>query len=369
VQKLINTYMPKKGFIIIVAFFSFASCKSKQESTTPSIENITESIYASGIVKSRNQYQVFSTVNGVAAEILVTEGDTVKKGQPLIRLTNTTQQLNTQNALLAANYAATTANQEKLNEQKISIDLAKAKLDNDALMLQRQRNLWQQQIGTQNDLDAKELAYKNSSIAYESARLRYEELQKQVSFQEKQALKNVQISQTAEGDYTIKSNADGRVYHILVKKGEMVTIQNPAALVGAANDFYLELQVDEYDIARVKPGQKILLSMDSYKGQVFEATVERVIPLMNDKTRSFTVEAGFAKRPPALYPSLTCEANIVIQTKEKALTIPRSYLQNNETVLLANKQPRKVTTGLKDYQKVEILRGLTANDVIYKPAP
>lgn len=361
--------MVKTGLIIIAAFFLFASCKNKQESTTPSIENITESIYASGIVKSRNQYQVFSTVNGVAAEILVTEGDTVKKGQPLIRLTNTTQQLNTQNALLAANYAATTANQEKLNEQKISIDLAKAKLDNDALMLQRQRNLWQQQIGTQNDLDTKELAYKNSSIAYESARLRYEELQKQVSFQEKQALKNVQISQTAEGDYTIKSNADGRVYHILVKKGEMVTIQNPAALVGAANDFYLELQVDEYDIARVKPGQKILLSMDSYKGQVFEATVERVIPLMNDKTRSFTVEAGFAKRPPALYPSLTCEANIVIQTKEKALTIPRSYLQNNETVLLANKQPRKVTTGLKDYQKVEILQGLTANDVIYKPAP
>ena len=37
------------------------------------------------------------------------------------------------------------------------------------------------------------------------------------------------------------------------------------------------------------------------------------------------------------------------------------------TVLLENKEKRKVVTGLKDYQKVEIISGLTKNDVILKP--
>ena len=89
---------------------------------------------------------------------------------------------------------------------------------------------------------------------------------------------------------------------------------------------------------------------------------------MSERSKSFTVEAGFVSQPPALFPNLTCEANIVVQEKEKALTIPRACLLENDFVLLENNEKRKVTTGLKDYQKVEILSGLTVNDIILKPA-
>jgi HlyD family secretion protein len=50
----------------------FFSCKSNQEKTKPTTENITESVYAAGIIKTKNQYQVFSTVNGLIRQILVT---------------------------------------------------------------------------------------------------------------------------------------------------------------------------------------------------------------------------------------------------------------------------------------------------------
>ena len=60
-------------------------------------------------------------------------------------------------------------------------------------------------------------------------------------------------------------------------------------------------------------------------------------------------------------------ANIVIEIKEKALTIPRNYLINNEFVLLANQEKRKVVVGLKDYEKVEIISGLTAKELLFKP--
>lgn len=359
--------MTKLTVGVSIAFLLFTGCKSKQEKIKPVEQKITESVYASGVVKSNNQYEVFSTVGGLIAQIYVTEGDLVKKNDPLIRITNTTAQLNTENATIAADYAAVNSNTEKLNELKISIDLAKVKLANDASLLQRQQNLWAQQIGTRNEVDARELAWKSSANALEAAKLRYAELEKQISFQAKQSQKNLQISKTVTGDYTIKSETDGKVYSLLKEKGEMVNTLSPVALVGDAGAFKLELQVDEYDIARIKTGQKVMVTMDSYKGQVFEAVVEKIYPIMNKGTKTFMLDAIFVKGPAALYPNLTCEANIVIHQKEKALLIPRNYLLDGDQVQLENKEKRKVTTGLKDYQQVEILTGLTANDIILKP--
>jgi HlyD family secretion protein len=77
--------------------FLFA-CTNKQEAIQPQEEGITESVYASGIVKSKNQYQVFSTVTGLLSEILVKEGDTVVQGTTLFRLNRNTAKLNLENA-------------------------------------------------------------------------------------------------------------------------------------------------------------------------------------------------------------------------------------------------------------------------------
>jgi len=358
----------KARFTDLILLLACFSCKENFEKTKPSVENITESVYASGIVKTKNQYQVFSTVNGLIRQILVTEGDIVKKGDPLIRIVNETSKLNMDNAKLAADFAAVNANQDKLNELKINIDLAKNKMDNDMLLLQRQRNLWAQSIGTKNDLEQRELAYKNSTTNYEAAILRYNDLKRQLNFSAQQSQKNLQISTSIANDFTIKSETNGKVYNILKEQGEIVNTLNPIAIIGDASDFLMELQVDEYDIARVKTGQKIVLTLDSYKGQVFEAAVTKINPIMNERSRSFTVEAGFVTKPQTLYPNLSIEANIIIQTKEKVLLIPRNYLIDDSLVLMENKQKRKVTTGLKDYQKAEILSGLSLNDIILKPA-
>jgi HlyD family secretion protein len=354
-------------FIYLLAPLLLFSCKKKTEKTSPLEEKITESVYASGTIKSNNQYQVFSLVNGLVKELLVAEGDTVKKGDPIIRVSDITARLNNENAQITADYSSVAANANKLNEAKTEIATAKAKMDNDASLAERQRNLWTQGIGTRNEMDLRELNYKNSANAYQAAQLRYADLQKQLNFQAKQTQKSLQIANNAAGDYIIKSETNGKVYSLLKEKGEMVNTQSPVAIVGDASGFLLELQVDEYDIAKIQPGQTILLSMDSYKGQIFEASVTKINPLMNAQSKSFTVEAAFTKPPPALYPNLTTEANIIIAVKEKALTIPRSYLLEGDYVLLANKEKRKVTTGLKDYQKVEIRSGITTQDIIYKP--
>lgn len=357
------------NFKYFLAVFFLFSCAEKQVKTSPKIENITESVYASGIVKSTNQYKVFATVSGLIERILVKEGDLVKRGSPIMKIGSETAQLNKENAALAERFAAESEgnNGEKINDVKMKIELAKSKMINDTLLLHRQRDLWQHGSGTLNDLEQRILTSKNSTGAYKSALLELKELQRQLQFNALQSKKNLQISNTIANDYVIKSEMNGRIYDILLEEGELVSPQLPVAIIGDADSFMLELQIDEYDIAKMSLGQKVLISMESYKGQVFDGVIKKIYPIMNEVSRTFTLEAYFIKRPAVLYPNLSVEANIIIQKKNKALTIPLAYLIDNQYVILLNHEKRKVLTGLKDYQKVEIVKGLASTDVLIKP--
>lgn len=353
------------GISCIVVFFS---CGKKEETTQPIKQNITESVYASGKIKSKNQYEVFAQVSGIIEQVHVEDGDMVHKGDALITLINETPKLNTENARIAASFLSVDANRDKLNEALVNISLAKEKFDNDSLILIRQQRLWTNGIGSRNELDQRELALKYSRSSFETAKLRYSQLEKQLQFSELQSQKALQISYRTSGDYVVRANQDGRVYSISKKPGEVINPQQPFAVIGNAGNFILELQVDEYDISKISLGQKAIVSMDSYKGQVFEGTITKIDPIMNDRSRSVTIEAVFITQPPILLPNLTAEANILISQKEKALTIPRNFLVDETYVLLESGEKRKITTGLKDYQRVEVIDGLNANDIIKKPA-
>jgi multidrug resistance efflux pump len=308
-------------------------------------------------------------VAGIVRQVHVKEGDFVRKGDPLLSLDNETAQLSAENARIAAGYQSVGANAEKLQEANATISLARDKLQNDSLLLQRQRQLWENGIGTRVELEQRELAVKNSATAYRSAVLRYQLLKDQLSFTDKQARKNLQISSTMAGDYVIRAKQDGRVYSLSKEVGEVVGPQTPVAVVGSSDAFLLQLQVDEYDLAKIELGQKVLVGLDSYKGQAFEAVVTKIEPIVNERNRSITIEAQFTKAPPRLFPNFSVEANVLIRAKDSAITIPRSYLVDETYVLLHNGDRRKVEVGLKDYQIAEIISGLRKEEVIKKPAP
>ena len=61
------------------------------------------------------------------------------------------------------------------------------------------------------------------------------------------------------------------------------------------------------------------------------------------------------------------QGNILTNYKKHAVLIPRSYMLNDSTVKVGKNKIKKVITGLKDYNKVEILHGLSLKDDLYKP--
>ncbi len=357
--------MRRLTFFLSVPFL--ICCKDKTEKIKPEIASITESIYASGIIKSVDQYQAFATVNGIIETIFVSEGDTVKKGQPILSLSNEAQKLNKENAELVAQFSDFNTNEDKLNEAQLFIDLSRNKMKNDSSLFFRQKILWQQNIGTKVELEQRDLAYQNSKTAYYSSKVKYEDLKRQLSFNSSQSKKNLLISRKQESDFTLRSEIDGIVYSLLKSRGEIVGLQTPLAVIGDATHFILEMQVDEYDIFKLKHGLLVMISMDSYKGKAFKAKVTKIYPLMNERSKTFLVEAVFTDSPKTLYPNVTFEANIVLRTKDRALLIPRNYLVNDSLVIKANGEKVHVKSGLKDYQKVEILSGITEEDELQKP--
>lgn len=343
------------------------SCGKKTETTKPYVGNISESIYASGVIKSRNQYQAYASASGIIQQVFVSEGDTVSKGTALLSIVNDAQRLNKENAALAARFADLNANQGKLMDAQLNIDLAKSKFKNDSALLARQKTLWQQNIGSKVELEQRELAYQNSKNGLYAARVQYEDLKRQLQLNAAQSQKNLQISTKLASDFTLRSDIDGIVYSLPLKAGELVGPQSVLATIGDAQHFVLEMQVDEYDILKVQKGLKVWVTMDSYKGKVFEAIVSKIDPLMNERSKSFLVEATFIQQPERLYPNLSFEANIVLQSKEKALLIPRNYLYKDSFVLHKNGDKIAVKTGLKDYKMIEILSGISSSDELQKP--
>ena len=228
--------------------------------------------------------------------------------------------------------------------------------------------MWQQNIGSKVELEQRELAFQNSKSALYSARVKYEDLRRQLVLNAAQSQKTLQISSRLASDFTLRSDMNGIVYQLPKKKGELVTAQTPLAIIGDAEHFVLEMQVDEYDILKVEKGLKVLVTMDSYKGKVFDAVVTKIDPLMNERSKTFLVEATFTEAPKRLYPNVSFEANIILQTKEKALLIPRTYVINDSFVLKENGDKVAVKTGLKDYKMIEIISGISAEDKLKNPA-
>ena len=362
--------MFKRVLHLFLFLLTFSSCKNKDSSKIkPTKGTITETVYASGIIKSENQYTVFSTVNGVLQHVSVAAGQTVQRGQTLFEIESEKAALSTENSRLAYQLSQESNHyiQDKIAEMETKVQAAKDKLALDQSIYLRNKNIKQFSVISEVDFERIELAYKNSKSNYEATQKQLNQLKQQLINEQNRNQINLKINQKNQSDFTIKSAFSGELFDILVKEGTVISPQTALAVIGQKNAFLIELNVDENDMVRVQIGQKIAITMDSYKGQVFQATVDKIYPIMDVRSRTFRIEAHFVEMPKKLYPNLTVEANIIIQTKNNVMIIPKSYLIDNEFVLINKDEKRKVKIGLSDYQNVEILEGIQTSESIFKP--
>ena len=156
--------MFKKLIFLILLSSALFACKKEKNGIKPKNTKLTESVYSSVTIQPDSLYQVYSIVSGILDNVHVTEGDIVVAGSPLVQITNTMPKLNAQNAKIALQQAQLNAgrNSTILGGIQDEIKTTKLKLVNDRLNYERQKSLWDQNIGSKAQLDAQKLIYETT---------------------------------------------------------------------------------------------------------------------------------------------------------------------------------------------------------------
>jgi RND family efflux transporter MFP subunit len=171
---------------------------------------------------------------------------------------------------------------------------------------------------------------------------------------------------TAELEFTrLLAPADGVVIHRDGEVGEMIPVNQPVFWIAVDSPLRISAEVDEEDIARVQPGQEVLIRADAFPNRVFHGHVQSITPKGDPVARSYRVRIGFSEDTPLLI-GMTAEVNIVIRRNEQALLLPPSAVAANRVwrVARGRVEPRAVVVGASGADAVEIVQGVDAGDVI-----
>ncbi len=314
---------------------------------------IVQKITASGIINPSSTIAIGTQVSGTISEIFVDYNTLVKKNQLLAQID-------------PALFEATVA------QRKAALQIAQAELDvvkNDIVYykkhLERIKKLNVSKYSTDKDLESAQRDYDNA-IA-------------------QKALKEAQISQAAAAlnqaevdlHYTrIVSPVDGIVISKEVEVGQTVaaSYQTPT-LFNVAEDLtkmQIEASVVEADIAKVREGQKVNFSVDSFPDEVFHGEVSQVRnnPITTSNVVTYEVIIEIDNKDLKLKPGMTANVEIVTAQKENTLLVPNKALRffvedesgntkryaDRGIWVLKNGVPHRigVTIGVADENKTEI---------------
>ncbi|MDG4603864.1 MAG: efflux RND transporter periplasmic adaptor subunit [Defluviicoccus sp.] len=172
-------------------------------------------------------------------------------------------------------------------------------------------------------------------------------------------------------DYTLRAPMAGRVLRQDGEVGEVVEPGDVLFWVGEPTPLWIEADVDEEDIPRVRVGQHTLVKSDAFAGQVLAGTVSQITPKGDPVAKSFRVRIGLPAETPLMI-GMTTEINIIIREEPGALLVPAEAAVDGRVFVVEGGRAteRSITPGIKGARWLQIKAGLSEDDaVIVTPPP
>jgi|TARA_B110000263_G_scaffold249117_1_gene265758 membrane fusion protein (multidrug efflux system) len=277
-------------------------------------------------IKTRQNLQLFPEFGGRLNQILVKEGQEVKKG-----------------TLLAVIDDA--GLQDQLDQMKLQLQLVKTTFE-------RTQRLWDQKIG--------------SEMMYLEAKTRFKSQQKQVA-----QMRN-QLSKTR-----IYAPFSGVIDEIIARKGSALTPgMTPIMRIVNLDNMYVESDVPENYLANITKGSFAKVSIPVLN-ETQNTLVRQTGNFIQPNNRTFRVEAPIKNPTGMIKPNLNARISIVDYSNPEALMIPFRVIRENAKgdsfvfILTGQEQDneyiteqRFVTLGMSKNELVEITKGLNTEDLI-----
>jgi RND family efflux transporter MFP subunit len=303
-------------------------------------ESFTHYIDLQGKIESENISYIAprNGTGGVVKAVLVKRGDNVRKGQTLLKLDDA-----------IARQSVITAEQ---NLETLKTQLAFAQN-----LYQKQKNLWDQNIGTEVQL----ITAKNNVNTIES-QLKGGQEQLKIT---KEQLEFTNVVSDVDGVAETVNIRVGEVFTGATANGSQIVIVNSAHLKATAS-------IPENYLGKVKVGSHVKITLPDINKKI-DAVVTVAGKSIDANSRSFFIEAKIPADKD-IHPNQIALVNIQDYTISNTITVPVNTLQTDDKgkfVMVAVKEngktiarKRPVTAGEFYDNKLEIKSGLQAGDMI-----
>lgn len=363
----------KYSGVVLITFMVLISCKiDHSDEISPQRKDISELVFASGSLESDNKYNLTAQTDGSIVKLNAEEGEYVKVNQIIAVIDNKQNKINTNSAeeqLKIARYN-NTANAPILLQIKANIEAAKEKLNQDIIQEQRYLQLYNQNSVTKVDLEKVQLSAKTSAANLAALEQQYKSVQqqnKQLLIIQSNAVKGSAVN---EENNVVKVIVAGKIYKKLKQTGDFVRRGDVIAVIANEDMLYAKLNVDENSIDKIKIGQQVSIQLNTQKNKMYKGTVNEILPVFDEASQSFIVKVQFVNKPDFTINGTQLEANIFIQEKKNVLLIPRNYLSfGNKVQLKDSNNLKKIEVGIVSTEYVEVLKGITENDILVPVKP
>ncbi|HOY32147.1 MAG TPA: efflux RND transporter periplasmic adaptor subunit [Bacteroidales bacterium] len=288
------------GVIIIIVALAVGKktgCIGKMNTTEVSTEkavrrSITETVSASGKIQPEVEVKISPDVSGEVVELLIKEGDKVKKGDLLAKIKPDIYESNYEQMQAALNSQKATEANAKARLAQVKSQFINAKLTYD-----RNEALFAQKVISQSEYDAAKTAFDVAKEEVTAA----EELYKAAQFNVQSTNASVKEARENLSKTNIYAPVDGTISKLSIELGERVVGTTQFAgteimRIANLNEMEVSVDVNENDIVRVSLYDTALIEVDAYLNRKFKGIVTEIANsaettgLTTDQVTNFTVK-------------------------------------------------------------------------------
>lgn len=372
-------------FIIIAKSSGFIGQEAFLKISTEKVikRSITETIVANGKIQPKLEVKISADVSGEIIELFIEDGDSVTKGQLLLKINPDIYQSSIERL------------DASVNSSKAQLSQSEASLLEKEKAYKRNKNLWEKKAISDAEYESIEIAYKIALANKKSAEF---------------SVKSAEASLKEANENLIKTNIyspiDGIVTKLNIEKGERVV--GTAQMTGTEimrianlNNMEVVIDVNENDIVRVSKNDTALVEVDAYLGKKFKGIVTDIANSANtegtatDQVTNFEVKIRLLpkyykdlitkEKPFPFRPGMSASVDIQTKTVVNVLSLPIKAVTTRADSLLNDSlkskdddeileivfiysnnkvKIRKVKTGIQDDNNIQILSGIKLDEEI-----
>ena len=336
------------------------------------------------LANANTQTHVTTPVTGRITKILVSIGDHIPEGKPLLVVRSTDIQ-QAESDLMQNEQQVRADLKQALMQIDCDSATAEASVKLDQKVYQRLKSLFDEKIASQADFQTAETTLMKDQISLSSLKRKRDatlslstEKMKLVLGPAKNKLRLLGVSD-AEIDEVMKTQIvdpmvpvlapeDGIITERLVNVGELIDPSKPLFTIGDFHSVWLKADVFEKDIPKVHIGQPIELLVDSFPDKTFHGKLDYVANQVDGDTRTLAVRAEVSNQQSLLKPKMFARMKINVG-EHTVLSIPKTAVQDASTTKVVyvavgpdSFEERKVTLGAESGDYVEVLEGLKPNE-------